>query len=217
MGKLTAKEILDADLADWRVLVKALHARFRTRDFASALALVEQIGEAAEEMNHHPDIDLRWGSVGIRLYSHDVDALTDRDLALARRISELAAAAGVTPNPAEVEAVELALDAADHAAVKPFWKAVLGMSDNPSADDELVDKVGQLPTLWFQQTDAHEEPRQRFHLDVHVPHDQAEARVAAAIEAGGTLVDDAHAPSFWVLADPEGNKACVCTFLDREG
>jgi 4a-hydroxytetrahydrobiopterin dehydratase len=216
MGKLTAREILDTELADWRVLVKALHARFETRDFATALALVEQVGAAAEELNHHPDVDLRWGSVGIRLYSHDADALTDRDLALARRVSELAEAAGARPTPEKVEVVELALDSADHEAVKPFWRVVLGMSDNPASDDEIRDTVGQLPTLWFQQTDAHEAPRQRFHLDVHVPHDQAEARVAAAIEAGGSLVTDEYAPSFWVLADAQGNKACVCTFLDRE-
>jgi 4a-hydroxytetrahydrobiopterin dehydratase len=153
--------------------------------------------------------------VGIRLYSHDVGALTERDLGLARRISELAAEAGVRSTPEKVEVVELALDSADHAAIKPFWRAVLGMTDS-AAEDEIVDGVGRLPTLWFQQTDPHDEPRQRFHLDVHVAHDQGEARVAAALDAGGTLVSDASAPSFWVLADAEGNKACVCTFLDRE-
>ena len=39
----------------------------------------------------------------------------------------------------------------------------------------------------------------------------AEERVAAALAAGGTLVDDEAAPSFWVLADADGNRACVCT------
>lgn len=212
---LTGREILDADLRDWRLLVQALHARFETSDFAGALALVDDIGAAAEEMNHHPDLDLRWGSVGVRLFSHDVHGLTERDLAMARRISELAAASGARPAPGKVAVVELALDTADHEEIKPFWRAVLGISDHPGHDDELTDLEGQRPTLWFQRTDPHEEPRQRFHLDVHVPHDQAEARVAATVEAGGTLVSDAHAPSFWVLADAQGNKACVCTFLDR--
>jgi 4a-hydroxytetrahydrobiopterin dehydratase len=48
---------------------------------------------------------------------------------------------------------------------------------------------------------------------VWVPHDQAEARIAAAIAAGGHLVTDKHAPSFWVLADAEGNEACVATTM----
>jgi 4a-hydroxytetrahydrobiopterin dehydratase len=61
-----------------------------------------------------------------------------------------------------------------------------------------------------QPTETHDEPRQRFHLDVHLPHDQAEARIAAALEAGGHLVTDVPAPSFWILADAEGNKACIC-------
>jgi 4a-hydroxytetrahydrobiopterin dehydratase len=48
-----------------------------------------------------------------------------------------------------------------------------------------------------------------------VPRDQAEARIDAAIAAGGSLVSDAEAPSFWVLADPQGNKACICTSAER--
>ena len=56
----------------------------------------------------------------------------------------------------------------------------------------------------------------RFHLDVTVPHDQAEARLAAAIAAGGTLVSDERAPAFWVLADADGNHACICTQLARD-
>ena len=72
-----------------------------------------------------------------------------------------------------------------------------------------------MPLLWFQQTDGHETPRQRFHIDLWLPHDVADERIAAAVEAGGRVVDEAHAPSYVILADPEGNKVCVCTFLDR--
>jgi 4a-hydroxytetrahydrobiopterin dehydratase len=56
------------------------------------------------------------------------------------------------------------------------------------------------------------EARQRFHVDVHVDPDQAQGRIDAALAGGGTLVSDEHAPSFTVIADPEGNKACVCTW-----
>ena len=83
--------------------------------------------------------------------------------------------------------------------------------------DELADPGGTRPGLWFQQTDPHDEPRQRFHLDVFVPHDVVDQRLAEALAAGGRLVDDSEAPSFWVLADAQGNKACLCTWQDAAG
>ena len=79
----------------------------------------------------------------------------------------------------------------------------------------MVDPERAGALLWFQHTDAHETPRQRFHIDLWVPHDVAEERIAAAVAAGGTVVDDNKAPSFVVLADPEGNRACVCTSAGR--
>jgi 4a-hydroxytetrahydrobiopterin dehydratase len=214
--KLTVQEFLDAGLDDWRRLAAALHARFTTADFAKALAFVNAIGEAAEEMNHHPDIDLRWGRVDVKTWSHDVSGITDRDVQLARRITEIAKEMGVEAHPDQVQVVELALDTADYSKVKPFWRAVLGMGDGrPGVDDEIIDPTGVLPSMWFQGTEPHETPRQRFHLDIWVPHDEGERRIAAALEAGGTMVSDAEAPSFTVLADEDGNKACVCTILSR--
>lgn len=213
---LTTQEILDAELADWRLLLGTLHARFETGDFAAGLALVNRIGEAAEEANHHPDLDLRWGHLDVRLVSHDSGGVTGRDLRMARRISELAAEAGATPRPDQVQALEIALDTPDFARVKPFWRALLGLQDNPGSADELRDTKGRLPALWFQETDAHETPRMRFHLDITVPHDQADQRIDAAVAAGGTVVDDSRAPAYVVLADADGNKACVCTCLGRD-
>ena len=67
----------------------------------------------------------------------------------------------------------------------------------------------------FQQMDEPRTDRNRFHLDISVPHDVAERRVAAAIAAGGTLVSDRRAKAFWVLADADGNEACICTWQDR--
>ncbi|MGZ5405831.1 MAG: VOC family protein, partial [Nocardioides sp.] len=57
----------------------------------------------------------------------------------------------------------------------------------------------------------------RIHIDVWVPHDQAEARVSAALAAGGRLVSDEPAPSWWILADPDGNEACVATWIGTDG
>jgi 4a-hydroxytetrahydrobiopterin dehydratase len=107
----------------------------------------------------------------------------------------------------------------DIPAIRPFWKAVLGYADEPGsdgADDAIVDPAGQLPALWFQQMDSPRPQRNRIHFDITVAHDEAAQRVRAALAAGGRLVDDSSARSFWVLADAEGNEACVCTWTDRD-
>ena len=83
-------------------------------------------------------------------------------------------------------------------------------------DEDLLDPRSYGPPFWFQQMDAPRPQRNRIHIDVWVPHDQAEARVAAAIAAGGHLVTDQHAPAWWVLADAEGNEACVATWMGRD-
>ena len=202
-------------LADWRVLLGALHARFATGDFATGLRLVNRIGEAAEQADHHPDLDLRYPHLNVRLVSHDVGGLTQRDVRLARRISELAAQEGVSATPTQVQSLEIALDSPDGKGLMPFWAAVLGL-DASERYTEVNDRAGSLPALWFQETDSDAPDRQRFHLDITVPHDVAEVRVAAALEAGGTLVSTDRAPSFWVLADADGNKVCVCTWQSRD-
>ena len=213
---LSFTEVEAAGLDDWRQLFSALHTRFRTGDFATGLALVTAIGALAEEANHHPDLDLRYPHLNVALMSHDVFGVTSRDVDLARAISAAAAELGVEADPSATSVVEIALDTADYEEVKPFWRAVLGLDDSPAHDQELRDPSGSLPTLWFQPTQPHDEPRQRFHLDVRVPPEVADARVAAALAAGGVLVSDARAPRFTVLADAHGNKACVTTGRGRE-
>lgn len=212
---LSLRDVEAEGLSDWRLLFSALHARFRTRSFATGLELVNRIGEEAEAMNHHPDLDLRYPHLNVRLTSHDTGGVTARDVRLARKISEFAASANVAADPSAVSVLELALDSEDYRAIKPFWRAVLALRDS-RAEDELVDPDGALPTLWFQETEAHEPPRQRFHVDVRVPPEVARERIDAALGAGGTLVTEEHAPSFWVLADAQGNKACVTTGEGRD-
>jgi len=215
MEKLTNQQILDAGLDDWRLLAQALHARFRTGDFVTGLAFVTAVTEAAERANHHPDVTLTYPWVDLKLVSHDVSRVTQRDLDLARRISEIARERDLQAAPAATTEIELGLDTADVAAVGPFWAALLTGTPDAHRGDDVVDPHGRVPLVWFQDTDAHETPRQRFHIDLWVPHDLAEERIAAAVAAGGRVVDDGNAPSFVVLADPEGNRACVCTCLER--
>ncbi len=222
---LSTDQILEAHLDDWRKLNQAFHGRFRTGDFASGLRFVAAVGEVAQAAGRHPDVKLSADHVDLTLISHDavyrpaegpervVSWVTSRDVELARRISKVAAELGITAQPQEVATIELALDTADLAAIGPFWAALLTGDSGAFAGNDVRDPSGQLPTLWFQETDAHETPRQRFHFDVWLPHDVAEQRIAAAVVAGGRVVDDENAPAYVVLADAEGNKACVCTFL----
>jgi 4a-hydroxytetrahydrobiopterin dehydratase len=214
-GNLSFDEVEAAGLTDWRHLFEALRTRFLTGDFATGLELVVAIGRLAEDANHHPDVDLRYPHVHVTLFSHDVFGVTSRDIELARAISAAAAELGVGADPSTAAVVEIGLDTWDHEEIKPFWRAVLGLDDHPQYDEELRDLSGSKPTLWFQKTEPHGEPRQRFHLDIRVPPELAESRIAAALAAGGRLVSDQHAPAFVVLADPQGNKVCVTTGRGR--
>jgi hypothetical protein len=104
--------------------------------------------------------------------------------------------------------------------IRPFWKAVLGYADEAGAEgpeDPLVDPVRQGPAVWFQQMDRARSQRNRIHIDISVPHDEAPRRIEAALAAGGRLVSATRAPAFWVLADLEGNEACVTTWQGRDG
>nr|WP_296075649.1 4a-hydroxytetrahydrobiopterin dehydratase [uncultured Actinoplanes sp.] len=211
MTKLTARQIADEKPDGWAHLLNGLQTRIATPGFAAGLALVNAIGAAAEEMDHHPDVDLRYTHVAIRLTSHDTGAVTRRDIRLARRINELAAAAGLRPESAPASRLEIALDTPAQDAVAPFWAAVLG---GRLSGDEVHHPDDALPALWFQQSGA-DEPRQRWHLDLWLDGSQVRERIDAALAAGGTLVSDANAPSFWVLADAEGNRMCLCTTASR--
>ncbi|MFI7074188.1 4a-hydroxytetrahydrobiopterin dehydratase [Micromonospora sediminicola] len=218
MSTLTGKQVADAGLDGWTFLLGALHTRIRTPDFAAGLALVAAVGAEAERVDHHPDLDLRYTHVDVRLWSHDAGGVTGRDLRLARTISALAADAGLSLSHAGLSRLELALDSPEHAAVLPFWRAVLAAErpDGPgAADDEVRDPAGALPTVWFQSS-GRDEPRQRWHPDVWVDPAEVRPRMEAALAAGGTLVSDAEAPHFWVLADPDGNRVCLCTWQGRD-
>ncbi|NYJ19954.1 VOC family protein [Glaciibacter psychrotolerans] len=189
-----------------------LHATFHTADFVSALALVTRVGQAAETMNHHPDVTLGWGSVGFALSSHDAAGVTERDLHLAGRIQEIADELGATPATALPARYDIAIDCTDAGALIPFWRVGLGYLES-SGDDgiELVDPLGRSPRIWFQHMQIARTDRNRIHLDVYLPQADAPGRVHDIVAAGGLLLTDEHAPDWWVLADPEGNELCVCT------
>jgi len=210
----------------WRYVLGLLRTTLPARSLAEAAELAGRVAAACgAEADGRLRIDLRRDRLVLSLQSPAAAEITPREVALARRISEvadglgLATGAGVgDEGPRSVQVLEIAIDAMDIAAVRPFWKAVLAYADEPGRsgpEDALVDPVGQGPAVWFQQMDAPRPQRNRIHLDVSVPHDEAQRRIQATLAAGGRLVYDAEAPAFWVLADPEGNEACITTWQGR--
>lgn len=213
--KLTSTQVSrNVGLNDWRVILQTLQTSFVTGSMANGLAFAARVGAQADEANHHPDLTITYPRVHVLLTTHETGGLTNRDVALALAISSIAAELGITADPAAPTQLEICIDALDIAAVKPFWEAVLAYGRG--RPDDCVDPFGRAPAMWFQQMDAPRPQRNRIHFDVCVPHDVAEQRIAAVLAAGGTLVSDAAAPAFWILADPEGNEACICTWQGRD-
>lgn len=212
------------DPRHWRVRLRALRATFTSEDYPRLATFVARVAATADELGHHPDLTLSWGRASVSTTTHDVRGLTARDVELATRISAIADDLGLGSTVPGGSTLEIAIDALDLAAVWPFWAAVLDYdahvtgADTGRPDDldvELVDRDGLGPSFWFQQMDAPRPQRNRLHVDVTVAPDEAQLRIEAALAAGGTLVSDAAAPNFWVLADAEGNEACVTTWQAR--
>jgi 4a-hydroxytetrahydrobiopterin dehydratase len=217
--KITPRQFHETvGLEDWRVLGEGACTYFSTGSFAAGARLVHAINELAGLEDHHPDVDLRYGGVTVRLITitHDYYGLSERDVELAQQISATARGLGVPADPSAVQTVQVSIDALVGPEVVPFWRAVLGYLDRDPEGEDLIDPHGRGPPFWFQRMDAPRPQRNRIHIDVWVPHDRAEARIAAAIAAGGHLVSDEHAPEWWTLADAEGNEADVATTMSRD-
>lgn len=216
METLSNAQVHDAGLADWRKLAQALHARFRVADHTAAARFVSAVVEVAAPDGHRPDLRLTAGLVDVTVCTRQQGVwVTEADVALARRVSEIAREHGLEPEPGAVSQLELALDTAHEDGIGPFWSALLTGSTDNVVHDSVFDPTGRVPSLWFQPTDEHETPRQRWHFDLWLAPEVADERIAAALAAGGTVVHADEAPAFTVLADPDGNRVCVCTSLGR--
>ncbi len=212
----------------WRYVLGTVRTCVRVDSLAQAADVAARVvaaaGRAADECL---SLDVRRERVVLSVQSLATASVTARDIAVARRISAVAGELGLRTDaetgggaPRSVQILEVGIDALDIPAIRPFWKAVLGYDNEPGRtgpEDAVVDPIGQGPAIWFQQMDAPRPQRNRIHLDISVPHDEALRRVQAAVDAGGTVRSDAGAPSFWVLADAEGNEACITTWQGRDG
>ena len=207
----------NATVDDWRVVGDGACTFFRTASFTESSRLVDAIGAIDGVDAHPPSIDVRADGVTVRLLTTEDGyyGMSRRDLELAGRISEAASAIGLTADPADIQSILVIPGASDTAQVMPFWQAVLGYVPRPdSPDEDLVDPRGRGPGIWFEQVETLNEMRPRMHFGVWVPIELAKARVDAAIGVGGTVIYE-RAPSWWTLADPEGNEADVATVENR--
>ncbi|MBB2944742.1 4a-hydroxytetrahydrobiopterin dehydratase [Actinoplanes lutulentus] len=254
----------------WRFLLGTLRTSVSVGSLGVGLAVAAKAVEVCGgEADEHLRVDLRADRVEFVLESRRPVGVTARDVELAHRITAAARDLGLRTDPAagvrSVQELEIAIDALDVGAIRPFWKAVLGYTDfgaetqpaetepvetrpaetrpaetrpsetrpsetrpsetQPSetrpaqgeaGSGPLVDPVGQGPVVWFQQMTEPRPQRNRIHLDLCVPHDDASTRISAALRAGGRLLSDTRAPAFWVLADVEGNEICVTTWQGRD-
>ena len=226
MDMLRGAQIAEARLTEWRKLAQGLHARYLVPDFAAAVRFVAEIGDAGDRIGHHPRVRIGEGHVDLELVTDDaiyreddgtehvVEWVTQQDVDLARRITEIAADQGLTADPGSVSEIELGLDTASSATVAPVWAALLtGDAESQgrgSPGDEVRDATARVPNLWFDDAAADGAPGQRFHVEVYVPLEVAAQRIAAAVAAGGTVVDDSDAPALIVVADQDGNTGVVC-------
>ena len=221
MKPITVREFHAADgTEDWRVVGDGALAFFRTESFADGAELVQAISTLPGVEEHRPDVDVRSDGVTVRLLSVTSDhyGMTDRDVETARLISAAARELGLASDPSSVQSLLVVPGALRTAEVMPFWEAILGYERRPdSPEEDLVDPHRRGAPFWFEQM---QEPRGdgggTIHIAVWLPYEEAEARIAAALAAGGHIVRDDDAPSWWTLADSAGNEADISTAQGRD-
>ena len=198
----------------WRVLPDGATAFFRAETFASSIAFVDAIARVAP-VGREPDIDIRADGVTVllRAFKPEGYGMTVVELELARAISSAASELGLIADPTAIQSLLMIPGAPDRATIMPFWQAVLGYVPRPdSPDEDLVDPHARLAPLWFENMDElRPDGMGTVHFVVWVPWDQAQARIAAGLAAGGRVVRENTEELFWTLADPVGNEIDIAT------
>ena len=206
------KDFLAAEgVDDWVVLHGGATAVFRVGSIDEAARLAGSIAEVPGLAGSGALLTIADRGLTVRL-TRDLWRLESRHIELARAVSAVAQAHGAPADRAAVQEVQLAIAAKPDEIDLGFWRAVLGY--DPMADDNTVDPLGHGSTVWMQELDEAKPLRHAMHVDVSVAREHAEARLAAALAAGGRLVDASEAPGAWILADRAGNKVCIAAWPD---
>jgi pterin-4a-carbinolamine dehydratase len=138
MDMIRGAQIAQAGLTDWRKLAQGLHARYLTADFGAGARFVTAVGEAGDAIGHHPRVSMGPAHVDLKLVTDDaiyrddddgteyvIEWVTQQDVDLARRVTQIAADLGLAADPASVSDIELGLDTARSATIAPVWAALL--------------------------------------------------------------------------------------------
>jgi 4a-hydroxytetrahydrobiopterin dehydratase len=206
------QEFLAAEgVDDWVVLHGGATAVFRVASLGEAARLAEAVARVPGLEGSGALLTIADGRLGVRL-TRGVFRLEQGHIELARAISAKARAHGAVSDLTAVQEVQLAIAAKPDAVDVGFWRAVLGYAR--LADDNAIDPLGHGSTVWMQELNADKPLRHAMHVDVSVAREHVEARVAAALAAGGRIVDDADAPAGWILADRAGNRVCIAAWPD---
>lgn len=206
------REFLAAsDVDDWVVLHGGATAAFRVASLGEASRLAAAVSQVAGVEATGVLMTLSAHHLTVRL-TRDLWQLEPHHVELAQAVSAVARTHNATADRASVYEVQLAVAAQPDTIDVGFWRAVLGYVG--AADDNAVDPHGRGPTVWMQDLDPAKPLRHAMHVDVSVAREHAEARLAAALAAGGRIVDDSEAPASWILADRAGNKVCIAAWPD---
>ena len=202
-------------LENWRVISDGACAFYRTASFQASVELVGAIGAIDGIDEHPPKLDVRHDGVTIRFLTKRAEGyrLTRTDLELATAVARLAAEQGLTADPRAIQSLIVIPGATDRSAIMPFWQAILGYEPRvDSPDEDLVDPHDRDAGFWFEQMDQpRADGKGAIHVAVFVPLEEANARIDAAVAAGGRVVYDANAPEWWTLEDPAGNQADIAS------
>jgi 4a-hydroxytetrahydrobiopterin dehydratase len=200
-----------ADGGDWVVLHGGAAAVFRLPSLGHAARLADAVAQLPGIEGAGVLITIADDQLTVRL-TRGIGQLEPRHVELARAVSSVARQHGAAADRSRTQEVQLAVAARPQTVDVGFWRAVLGYAE--LADDNAVDPLGHGSTVWMQELDEAKRTRHAMHVDVSVAREHVEARLAAALAAGGRIVDDSNAPAHWTLADRAGNRVCICAWPD---
>ena len=206
------RAFLDAEgVDDWVVLHGGATAAFRVGSLVDAARLAEAVARVPGLEDSGGVLTLSGAQLTVRL-TRDMWMLEDRHVEMARAVSTVAQALGATADRSAVQEVQLAIASKPDAIDVGFWRTVLGYA--PMSEDNAVDPLGHGSTVWMQELADAKPLRHAMHLDVSVAREHAEARISAAVAAGGRIIKDTKAPGTVILADRAGNKVCIASWPD---
>ncbi|MBN9153633.1 MAG: hypothetical protein J0J05_06600 [Microbacterium sp.] len=202
-----------ADVDQWRVLFGGAMSYWRTTSYAQGIAFTAALAVAVDDLDRQPDIDVRPDGVFVRTVRTD-GRLDEVDVQIAQRVTAAARELDLQGDPSQLQVIQIAVAQAPGADVRPFWNAALGYDD--LGDEDAIDPLRRNPPLWFHELRSGATGRGRTHIDLSLPAEQAQARVRAALAAGGRLVSDAHAPLWWTIASPDNHGVDIAGWTDGD-